>query len=98
MNFSKRARVALLLACVVATGLAACAEEDSGSKAAVPTTGSSARAASDRAFQKCLTRAGARAVSSRADLRFLEGSSTESGGSSAITNGTVSSGPGGTDV
>jgi len=98
VSCSKRVGLAFLACVVVAMGLTACADEDGGSRAAAaPTSGGSARA-NDRALEKCLTRAGARAVKSRADLRFLKGTSTEGDRASTITNGVVSSGPGGTDV
>lgn len=98
VSFSKRVRLACLALVVVAMGLTACAEEDGGSRAAAAPSSRRSAHAKDRALERCLTRAGARAVDSRADLRFLKGTSTEGDGASAITNGVVSSGPGGTDI
>ncbi len=80
---------------VAAFGSTACAADSESSRAAAASANAtSMRAKADRVFAACLKRAGARAVRSRDDLRFLRGTSTEDEGDSAITNGLVSAGRG----
>ena len=86
-------RVALL-ATGAAVGLAACGA-DGGSSSAPD---SSERSREDRSFAACLKRSGARLVRARADVAFLRGTSTESDGELAVTNGIVAGGRGAVEV